>query len=230
MITLLIEPDEFDGQSVEVRGDIYKHLFRARRLPRGCEIRLVDGHGNARWSRVEEIGPKYARLELGESAPSNEPETRVSLFVVPPKPQRLTVLVEKTTELGVSAIHLISSTRNARTVPSVELERLGRIARSAVEQSHRSLLPKIRGLHSWSDTADLIAGLETLWVLDPAFDQGPEVVAGLDRGLVVGPEGGFTEEELVELSRLGGDRLGLGARILRTETAAIVGTAFLLRA
>jgi 16S rRNA (uracil1498-N3)-methyltransferase len=228
LITLLIEPEEFEGDSVEIRGDNYKHLFRARRLTRGSEIRVVDGRGNARWSGVEEIGPKSARLELGDSAPSNEPEGRISLFVVPPKPQRLAVLVEKTTELGVSAIHLISSVRNARTVVSGEMARLGRISRSAVEQSHRSFLPQICGPHSWSDSVDLIAEFESFWVLDPTADRRPEDVAGSSQGLVVGPEGGFTTEELAQLRQLGGDRIGLGARILRTETAAIVGTALLL--
>jgi 16S rRNA (uracil1498-N3)-methyltransferase len=169
-----------------------------------------------------------ALLELGESAPINEPEIDVSVFVVPPKPQRLAVLVEKTTELGVSAIHLVSSSRLVRSVRTSEIARLNRVAISAVEQSHRSRLPRISGPMDWQEMQGLAAELETLWVLDPTSGRRAESATGRGRGLVVGPEGGLDSQELADLDEIGGSRVCLGARILRTETAAIVGSVILM--
>ncbi len=228
MITLVIDPMTFDRTTIEIRGEKYRHLFRARRLPAGARLRLVDGDGRARWGVIARVDSQTALLELAEAAPDNESEIDVSVFVVPPKPQRLATLVEKTTELGVSAIHLLSSARRARSVRASEVSRLKRIAISAVEQSHRSRLPRISGPMSWEEMRGLTAELDTLWALDPTSGRRADSATGLRRGLVVGPEGGFDSRELADLSGIGCTSICLGERILRTETAAIVGSALLM--
>jgi len=228
-VTLLVDPDELRAGRVEIRGDKYKHLFKVRRLATGTRMRLVDGEGNARWGEVERIEAKTALVEIGETAPANELSARVEIFVVPPKPQRLKILVEKTTELGAVAIRIVSSARMAREVLPNEMGRLKRIAAAAVEQSQRSRVPDISGPHSWSDALSLAADLGRLRVLDPGARDSLAPSPESRSGLLVGPEGGFSVEELADLASRNAWSVNLGPTILRTETAAIVGCALLLR-
>ena len=226
--SLLLSPEELDRDEVEIGGDRYRHLFRARRQKVGDRIRLVDGRGRARWARVVGVDRRVGRLELAEEAPGNEPKIWLELVVVPPKPQRLTWLVEKSTEIGVSAIRLIHSARGPRKAGKGTLDRLRRVASAAVVQSHRALVPEISGVHDWSELASLTSGVAASWTLDPSLEQPSEIEAQGSAGLLVGPEGGWDERELRDMEVLECRSLSLGPRTLRTETAAVVGSALLL--
>lgn len=228
--SLLLSPEELDQDELEIGGDRYRHLFRARRQAVGDRIRVVDGQGRARWARVARVDRRVGCLELAEEAPGNEPETWLELIVVPPKPQRLTWLVEKSTEIGVSAIRLIHSARGPRSYGAGTLDRLRRVASAAVEQSHRSWVPEISGVHDWQELAALSSSAETCWSLDPAAERSPETQVAGSACLLVGPEGGWDAQELGDMEAIGCLALALGPRILRTETAAVVGSALLLNA
>jgi 16S rRNA (uracil1498-N3)-methyltransferase len=226
--SLLASPEELNRDDVEIGGDRYRHLFRARRQKVGDRIRLVDGEGRARWARVVRVDRRVARLELAEEAAGNEPKIWLELIVVPPKPQRLTWLVEKTTEIGVSAIHLIHSARGPRRAGEGTLDRLRRVASAAVVQSHRSRVPEISGVHDWRELAALTSRAAASWTLDPSAERPAEVHASGSASLLVGPEGGWDERELRDMDLLECRSLSLGPRTLRTETAAVVGSALLL--
>jgi 16S rRNA (uracil1498-N3)-methyltransferase len=228
--TLLLSPAELDRPAVEIVGEPYRHLFRARRYKVGDRLRVVDGRGRARWASVTGVDRSAGHLELGEEAPGNESDVRLELLVVPPKPNRLTWLVEKCTEVGVASIRLIHCQRGPRTCGPGTLERLRRVAAAAVMQSHRSLLPEISGVHDWQEVATLISRLEKCWVLDPNAADSASFETATSASLVVGPEGGWEDSERLDLRALGCDALSLGPRILRIETAAVVGSATLLGA
>lgn len=215
---------------VPVEGNAYRHLFRARRLALGDSIRLVDGGGAARWAEVVDIDRSSARLRPGAPAPANEPVVPVGLLVAAPKPQRAGWLVEKATELGIDTIRFIHSARSPRAYGSATLKRLRRIATSAVEQCHRAKIPDISGVHEWQEIADLLEPWQERWLLDRTGNSRRPEPATRSSILVVGPEGGFSEPECLELSDLGCRLLRLGERVLRVETAATVGSALLLLA
>lgn len=227
MITLLVDPIEIDGQEVEIEGEKYKHLFRARRLPVGNRVRVVDGRGRARWGRVERVDARVAVIQLQEAAAPNELGVEIDLFVACPRSPRLKMLIEKTTEIGVTRIRLIESDRAARSVAADRIERLARVARAAVEQCQRARVPEISGPHSWAEMLALLTELDCVWYLNPESGGARRSPSGTRLGLVVGPEGGLTVGESTELERSGGVAVGLGPTILRTETAAIVGVALL---
>jgi 16S rRNA (uracil1498-N3)-methyltransferase len=231
MITLLADPERLAGATLTVSGEPYRHLFRARRVAAGERLRVVDGEGRARFGEVAAVGKAAATVTLGEPAPDLEPAVRVELLVTTLKPERAAWLVEKATEVGVFAIRFLHSARAPRTFGDGTVERLRRVAAAAVEQCGRARLPPITGTHTWEEIETLTAGLADRRVLDtleardasgtPLGD--PEVSGPL--ALLVGPEGGFTEEERDWLRRLGWRPMSLGARVLRSETAAVVGVA-----
>jgi 16S rRNA (uracil1498-N3)-methyltransferase len=230
MITLLADPARLAGPSLTIEGEPYRHLFRARRVAAGERLRVVDGEGRARFGEVARVGKAAATVTLGEPAPDLEPAVRVDLLVTTLKPERAAWLVEKATEVGVFAIRFLHSSRAPRTFGDGTVERLRRVAAAAVEQCGRARLPQVTGTHPWEELETLTAGIADRRVLDPA-DARPETAAFASGAapspvaLLVGPEGGWTAEERAQLQGRGWRPLGLGARVLRTETAAVVGVA-----
>ncbi|MDX1643770.1 MAG: RsmE family RNA methyltransferase [Thermoanaerobaculia bacterium] len=234
--TVVVSPRELRQERIELDGEAFRHLFRARRLGAGAGLRLVDGRGAARWAEVDSVGRRRAGIALGDEAPPNEAPVAVELWVGVPRPRRAAWLVEKATEVGITALRWLDTAHSGRTVPEPALERHRRIAVAAVEQSSRALVPEISGLHPLSD---LVAALEpktpTL-VLDrraPTVPPGeaPDAAAWRRAGavrVVVGPEGGLRAEEIEELESAGAKRLRLGERVLRVETAAVVAAGVVL--
>jgi 16S rRNA (uracil1498-N3)-methyltransferase len=246
VITILVDPVSFDGPEVRIDGETYRHLFRARRVAAGEEVRIVDGRGRARWGQVARVERTSAAIALGEPAPDREPGFRLDLLVPTCRPERAAWLVEKVTEIGVVAIRFLNTVRAPRDLGAGTLDRLRRVAAAAVEQCHRSRLPEITGPHAWSEVGRL-AGGGSRWFLDPEGEAAASlnVGAGLaparegtspapthppenEGVLLVGPEGGLTPEERSGLLVDGWSPVGLGERILRLETAAVVGAALIL--
>ncbi|MEA2693413.1 MAG: rRNA (uracil1498-N3)-methyltransferase [Acidobacteriota bacterium] len=228
MITLLADPGRLAAPTLTVEGEAYRHLFRARRVAAGERLRVVDGEGRARFGEVAAVGRSAATVTLGEPAPDFEPAVRVDLLVTTLKPERAAWLVEKATEVGVFAIRFLHSARAPRTFGDGTVERLRRVAAAAVEQCGRARLPPVTGTHTWEEIEALTAETPERRVLDTAALEEPEPAAGAPSravALLVGPEGGWTAEERESFRGLGWRPLGLGARVLRTETAAVVGVA-----
>lgn len=232
LITLLTDPEGFEGSEIRVEGDAYRHLFRARRVGVGEAMRVVDGRGRARWGEVSRVDRSSAMVRLGEAAPGNEPVRRLELLVPTFRPERASWLVEKATEVGVSAVRFVHTARAPREFGEGTLERLRRVAAAALEQCHRALLPEISGPHAWREAVPLASG-EGRWVLDTVPDPGSAPAgwggaAWTSGTLFVGPEGGWSPEERREVREAGFRPVHLGERVLRVETAALVGAAALL--
>ena len=230
MITLLVTPEEFDREELQVGGERYRHLFRARRVAAGERLRLTDGAGRARWGEVTSVDRSTGTVAAGEPAPSNEPPLYLELFCAIPKPERAAWLVEKATEIGAAAIRFVQSERAPRDLTPSAVSRLSRVAAAAVEQCHRARLPEVSGTHAWNELPELLAACEMRYVLDPRGPSGVPAAGDspASAALAVGPEGGWSPEELAALERGGCRPFRLGARVLRIETAAVVGTALLL--
>lgn len=222
MITLLVRPAELDALELEVAGDRFRHLFRARRLAPGERLRVVDGAGRARRGDVValERGRAVIRLAAAESVPG--PARPVELLVAPPRPPRATWLVEKATELGVTAVRFLGSERAPRSFGRATLGRLRRVAAAALEQSQQARLPELSGVHEWRELEAILAPSAERRRLERGA-AGWSLVAGAGRlAVVVGPEGGWTAAEVAALDELGCQATALGPSVLRVETAAVV--------
>jgi 16S rRNA (uracil1498-N3)-methyltransferase len=227
-VTVFIPGEAFDGERAEVGGDLYRHLFRARRAARGDSLRAVDGAGRARLARVVDVRRDGAVLELGDGLPTAEPRRRVTLIVAAPRPERASWLVEKGTELGVEAVVWLRSERAPRRFGAGVLERHRRVAVSAMQQCGGARLPRLAGPIDWSGLAAELGAVEAALVLDPsaAVDDRPPPAARY--AALVGPEGGWTDGERRALDGMGCRAWSLGPRVLRVETAAVVAAGLLL--
>jgi 16S rRNA (uracil1498-N3)-methyltransferase len=200
-----------DLHAPELRLDDLRHLRRSLRLGRGDPVCLADGAGGWRTAVLGASGPG----ELGplQQADVRAPSVTVGLAI--PKGTRLDVAVTKLTELGVDRVVLLAAERSVvRWAPADvgdRLERLGRVAREASMQCRRLRLPEIAGILSVEEIVARCPGEVAL-----AEPGGP--APSLSRPVVlVGPEGGWTDDELAA----GDGRVGLGPTVLRVETAAI---------
>lgn len=216
-----------------VEGDIYRHLFRARRVGVGERLRVVDGEGRARWGEVIQVGRSAALVELAEPAAPNEPRLRLEVLVATLRPERASWLVEKATEIGAGAVRFLNTERGPRSFGAGTAERLRRVAIAAVEQCHRARCPEVTGPHAFAEVTDFAADAENRWLLDPtapgfASPTQPSPSKSPKESLLVGPEGGWSPAELETLEAGGWQRISLGPRILRIETAVVAGAALLL--
>jgi 16S rRNA (uracil1498-N3)-methyltransferase len=221
------------GGTLTLAGDVYRHLFRARRVAVGERLRLTDGAGRARWGEVAAVDRATATVRLAGPAPLHEPAGRVELLVAAPEKARASWLVEKATELGVAAVRFLDTARTPREFGGGTVRRLERVAAAALEQSHGSRLPELSGTHPWSDLPALVAAAapSARHLLDTGDQAAPGAALLLDPAgtvVLVGPEGGWTGPERTDLAALGCRAITLGPTTLRTETAALAAAARLL--
>ena len=214
---------------VDLPEEEAQHAIKVLRLRRGDKIELTDGRGRLYAGRISEIDKKRASVELQGERPSRESNLRLAVYMGYPKAEKLELIVQKLTELGVVHIAPVMMTRSvARTQDfSNRGQRLERIAREAVKQCGRSVIPEIDAPVQWDEALRQMAACDLVLVpweearanrLRDLRERFPQVVR---IAIVIGPEGGMTTEEISRLEEAGALSLTLGPRILRAETAAI---------
>ncbi len=217
------------GTSALLEGDEARHLARVLRAKVGDTVALFDGRGHAWEARVAGIGRDRVTLDLGTALPAIQPPAvAVTLAVALPKGDRQKWMVEKLTELGVSRLVPLITTRGVAEATDSARSRLERGVIEACKQCGRDTLMEIGAATSMADLlAAAPAGTRTL-LADP-HGRPPEAVLATGPTaailVLVGPEGGFTAEEVSAAEAAGCQRVTFGRHILRVETAAVAAAA-----
>ncbi|MEK6789226.1 MAG: 16S rRNA (uracil(1498)-N(3))-methyltransferase [Pseudomonadota bacterium] len=207
--------------------DAHHHWVRVLRARLGDTAELFDGAGLA--ARVELIdihkrGARVRVLELTEAF--NESPLHTHLGQVMSKGERLDYALQKAVELGVSEITLLTSERCELKLRGEEradkkLAHWQRVMIGACEQSGRNTLPLLHGPISVTDWQVQVEA-EQKWVLAPAVTGGPDSnQRPTSVALLIGPEGGLSDSEIVAAQQAGFQPWQLGPRVLRTETAPV---------
>ena len=230
MPRIFVSPLAGDPDRAALDADQSRHL-RALRLAPGDEFEAICGPGNVRRATLERYQPRSAVVQLGESVEIGDVDPTRPLLLAAALADlgRFDLLVEKACELGVTAILPIRSERTqiGRLSPSRQT-RWQRIARAACEQCGRTSTPAIEKVRSLEETAEHLPRSAHIVVLDPRAPArwDGQAPTGAPLALFVGPEGGFSDDEIQMLRRkVGAQPHSLGPRILRFETAAIAGLA-----
>lgn len=205
------------------------HLGTVLRRGPGDAVAVFNARDGEFAARIATLRKDRCAFILGERLRAPAPEPDLRLMVAALKRDALDWVVEKATELGVSAIHPATTRRSV--VDRVNLDRLGAIARGAAEQCERLSVPVIHpvmplhaALDAW-DGAPLLVAAERRDAVPIRRAAAP---LGLPCGWLVGPEGGFERGELDDATgRPFVTAVALGPRILRAETAAVAGLAVL---
>ncbi|MEE9226059.1 MAG: RsmE family RNA methyltransferase [Bacteroidota bacterium] len=223
-------PELISASTLVVAGDEFKHLHKVLRKKAGDTIFIMDGMGILYECVIERIDRMQAECSIVRSTrPETEPEVEVTLAVALLRnPSRFDFLVEKTVELGVKRIVPL---KTKYTIPSrARRERWTPLAVAAMKQSGRAVLPEIESLTTFDQV--LQRGADIKLIAHEKLDTARPLAAVLTTEqtarsllILIGPEGGFSEEELELAAHHNCVPASLGPRRLRTETAAIVSVA-----
>lgn len=208
------------GGRIDLDAGQANYLGNVLRLGPGAELLVFDGFSGEWLARIAEAGKRHMSLLVERLTREAESIPDVWLAFAPVKRAQTDWLVEKATELGVS--RLVPVTTQRTIAERVKLERLETIAIEACEQCGRTRVPEI------VEPATLrrfVAELDPSRRLYFADEGGGEPVAAILREgpavILIGPEGGFTQEERAFVRESGASAISLGPRILRAETAAL---------
>lgn len=245
-------PEDRSGDLLTLPEDESRHARRVLRLGPGDRIAVLDGTG-VEYEAVIEAGsspaarpanrPGGLRLTarvLSARSRAAEPSLQVILLQGLPKGDKMDLIVQKATELGVSRIVPLQAVRSiSRPEPERgpgKAARWQRIAQEAAKQAGRALAPTVEPPQTLMQALGRLP--EACTVIVPWEGEGrrtlAEAAAGLLPGgtvaVLIGPEGGLAEEEIEQAEAAGALTVTLGPRILRTETAGFVALACLLYA
>lgn len=208
-----------------------QHLGKVMRKKIGDLIHLIDGQGGHYTGEIISLDKRSASVRITDSHQDPEPTARLHLAVAPTKNNsRLEWLLEKATEVGVSDFWPFVSFHSERK--NIKMDRLEKIVLAATKQSLKACLPKIHPLQNFPDLLNHLAENfpekvdKYIAYIDPEVNSHLQdnYSAGHDVVILIGPEGGFSPEE-VELARQKGFQpVSLGSSRLRTETAGLVAT------
>lgn len=237
-----VEASQRQGDTIEILGDDVNHMKNVLRIKNGEKFVLCDGAGTD--YLCELAGSKdrslIARI-LEEKNSDTELSVRIVLFQGLPKKDKMELIIQKAVELGASEIVPVVTKRTIVKADEgkseKKLSRWQAIAESAAKQSGRGIIPRVAPICTWKEALAQMKDLEYNTVLyENAKGMGPtaEFIASAGGaesvGVFVGPEGGFTEEEVAAITERGGKCLSLGKRILRTETAGLAMLSMLMLA
>jgi len=223
------------GGTFDLPPDAAHHASRVLRLREGNRVEIFDGTGNECHGVIVELGGK--RVVIGEITSGNvnrESPLQVMLAQALSSSEKMDWVIQKATELGVTEIQPLDTERSVARLSAERaakrLEHWRQVAISACEQCGRNMLPEI---YAPLDIMVWLQQMKTLFdtklILLP---QGAASLHSLEKPkggvvLLIGAEGGFTEAESDSALHCGFTPIRLGARVLRTETAAVAGLAAL---
>lgn len=231
--------EEMDKGSTRARiaGAELTHLKKVLRLSAGAEVVLFNGRGLEMRAVIEEMGKDSAEVRItGPIEETRESPVEITLLQAFVKGNKPEFIIQKATELGATAISFYSTERTVPLTPNPKREaRWRKISIGAAKQCRRSVLPQIsvggtltEVLSDWAGRGGLKLALWEGVGKSGAIKETLRSGSGA-RGVVVlvGPEGGFSKEDMEAARGAGFICVGLGPRILRAETAAVAMLALL---
>lgn len=230
-----INPTDITGETAQLTGPEAHHLRAVLRLTPGDPITFFDGTGARYQARIEQILKDRVTATITGHTRDLPPKVRLHLGQALLKGQKMDLILQKATELGVDAIWPFYSEHGIHKPPrEAQMERWQRIVLEACKQCDRAKPPEI---HDTREITDLMAHpppceIRLIFWEHEARQTLDEVLAGQEKDcravfFLLGPEGGFSETEVACAQQEGFAPVSLGPRILRAETATLAATAIL---
>jgi len=233
MYQFFVEPERIGSEQALITGPDVNHIRNVLRMKPGEAVRISDGSGSCYDGIIDTLQNDEIVVRLsGEKIESTELPVETVLFQGLPKSDKMELIIQKNTELGISAIVPVSTSRAVVKLDEKKadskVKRWNGIAEAAAKQSKRTLIPEIRPVMSFKQ-ALIEASAFDIKLMPYENAEGmaftrkciSEIKPGARVAIFIGPEGGFSEEEVEAASEAGFVPITLGRRILRTETAGM---------
>lgn len=242
MHRFFVPPDTISGEEVRLGGDLAHQIVRVLRLHRGETVVLLNAKREEYDVELLEVGAEQVTGRvLARRDASREPVVHLTLAQALLKGDHFEEVVEAATQLGVAVIRPFVSERCVvREVSEQKAQRFARVATEAAETARRTVIPEIAEVVAWADLcrgADDVHGFVVPWEgervrrLHDTLREIGITHAGresLRLTVAIGPEGGFTNEEVLLAGEHGARIVTLGPRVLRSEVAAVAAVAQIL--
>lgn len=232
MHQFFVDREQIGTEYITITGEDVKHIKNVLRMKEGEEVRISDGVGGDFFCTIEKVTSEEVLAKiLPKEAGNTELPNRIFLFQAVPKGERMEYVIQKAVELGVYEIIPVEMkycvVRLDDKKKEKKRERWQAIAKSAAKQAKRSRIPEIHPVMSYDKAVEYAKNCQ-LCLVSYENERGmkgtrevlKKIEPGMDISVMIGPEGGFSEEE-IEMVREEMEVLSLGKRILRTDTAAI---------
>ncbi len=231
---LFVDAPLESGGTLELPAETAAHLVKVLRARSGDEVVLFNGDGRDFTGVVGSVHGKRVSAEIGSAHEvATESALAITLVQCVPRGDKMDFVVQKATELGVARIVPVISQRSVVRLDDSQAQskhcHWQAVAVAACEQCGRARLPVVeQPLQLLSYLGALSPAAYPRWVLEPHTARGKlEGASPAAADVAIGPEGGFAADELEAFGLAGFLPLGLGPRVLRTETAAIAALVWL---
>ena len=228
----------FENNTCFIVGEDVKHIAKVLRYDCGDELQICDNEDNEFICEIETIDKSVVNLNIITKCQiKREPNVKIKVYQGIPKGQKLELILQKLTEIGVSEIIPVATKRSVSKIDDKnedkKVERWQRIIYEGAKQSKRGIIPTLKGPMSFKDA---INDMKTndLNLVPYEKEESTSIKKAIRNrddktiGIFIGPEGGFEEDEIQTLQSYGAMPITLGPRILRTETAPIVAASIVL--
>ena len=239
MPKFFVKPEQIQQDYIKIYGEDVKHITKVLRLNENDIIIICDGCGNDYTVSIEEIQKNEISTKIiSKKLSLTEPPIKVILYQGLPKSAKMEYIIQKCTELGIAKIVPVVT---KRTVVKLDpksrehkVERWKKISYEAAKQSNRGIIPSIDYPISFDEAVNEMKNTDLSII---CYERAEDLrlkdllrkhLSAQTISIMIGPEGGFDDEEIEKAQLQGLNIVGLGPRILRTETAGSAVLAMLM--
>lgn len=229
MKKFFVDKENIKNETVVIEGEEFLHLSKVLRSNIGEEIKIICGDEFEYICIIEQIEKRFAIAKIKQkNICEANPKCVIDVFQGLPKGEKLELIIQKITELGANAIIPFESDFTIAKNNNIKMERMERISKEACKQCGRSFpveikqTIKLKNIEQNLENYDLVLFLYENADLSSKIENISEKIKSANKiAIIVGSEGGFSEQENKLLTNLNTEKISLGKRILRTETASI---------
>lgn len=236
MYKFFVPQEQIENGEIIIVGEDINHIVNVLRLKKSEKIIVCNKDcGISYITEIIELNNDYVKCKIiSEESISYESRVNVDIFQGLPKADKMEYIIQKSTELGVKNIYPVEMERCIVKIDKKsefkKIERWQKIAEVAAKQSKRDIIPEIKNIINLEKICQNIENYDKILVAYENENKKTlkDELKKLDKskklniGIVIGPEGGLSEQEVNKLMVNGANVITLGKRILRTETASLV--------
>lgn len=231
MQKFFVSRENINDSKVIITGDDIKHISKVLRKSIGDILIVSDGYGMEYEVKISQLDKEKLYADILQKTQAKIQTLEVTLYQALPKLDKMDTIIQKCTELGITKIVPYISEFTVITIDEKKsdkkTERWRKIALEACKQCGRSVIPDVTPIHSFED---MLSEQQHYDIGIFAYEKENSSVKKLLKenseskriSIIIGPEGGFSKEEARKIVEYGAKSVGLGPRILRTETAGMV--------